>query len=369
MQNNHCPMIHNGLQIDLKRSSSAISINHCCLRPDLHNTTINNIWNNPSLIPLRKLNLENEWDPGCESCRSSEAAGFDSLRTGTLKMFGKQPTLTGPQRLDLMFDIGCNLACRTCNEFSSTYWQKHLTDNNIPFSAPTPESKVDQMIKILKTLDLSNLELVVFSGGETLLGSGYWTVVNAIAELAPHAKDKIILSFQTNGTQKVPKKYYKLIEKFHLLKLNISLDGIDQQFEYLRWPANWNQVTDNIFNLRETLPENTMFLIEETFSIFNLYYHNRLTTWAQKNFSTNRLGDITNHTSHVANGIFSLDNITQEYYHALPDNLQALIPKNWNENPVQIRHMLDQILKFDQIRNQNWTEVFPEVSAFYSKYL
>jgi sulfatase maturation enzyme AslB (radical SAM superfamily) len=361
-------MIHNGLQINLKRLSGEISINHCCLRSDQHNTTIDNIWNNPSLIPLRKLNLENKWDPGCE-CRGNETAGFDSLRTGTLKMFGKKPTLSGPQRLDLMFNIGCNLACRTCNEFSSTFWQKHLTDNNIFFSAPTPESKAEQMIEILKTLDLSNLELVVFCGGETLLGSGYWDVAETIARLVPQSKDKITLSFQTNGTQKIPKKYYKLIEEFRLLKLNISLDGIDQQFEYLRWPANWNQVTDNIFDLRETLPVNTMFLIEETISIFNLYYHDRLTTWAQKNFSTNRLGDITNHTSHVANGIFSLDNITQEYYHALPNNLQALIPRNWKENPVQIRRMLDQILKFDQIRNQNWANVFPEVHEFYASYL
>jgi hypothetical protein len=81
-------MIHNGLQINLKRLSGEISINHCCLRSDQHNTTIDNIWNNPSLIPLRKLNLENKWDPGCE-CRGNETAGFDSLRTGTLKMFGK----------------------------------------------------------------------------------------------------------------------------------------------------------------------------------------------------------------------------------------------------------------------------------------
>lgn len=369
MQNIHCPMIHNGLQIDLKSLSGAININHCCLRTDLHSTTIDNIWNNPVLQPLRKLNLENKWDPGCGSCYSNEAAGFESFRTGTLKMFGKQLTLSGPQRLDLMFDIGCNLACRTCNPYSSTYWQKHLADNNIPFSAPSPESKADQMIEILKTLDLSNLELVVFCGGETLLGSGYWSVVKAIAELAPRAQDKITLSFQTNGTQKIPEKYYNLIEKFHLLKLNISLDGIAQQFEYLRWPADWNQVTDNIFNLRETLPVNSMFLIEETISIFNLYYHDRLTAWAQENFSTNRLGDTTNHTSHIANGIFSLNNITQEYYHALPNDLKALIPNNWKENPVQIKRMLEQILQFDQIRTQNWAEVFPEVSAFYSKYL
>jgi len=367
-QDIHCPMIHNGLQINLK-ISDAININQCCLRDELYTTTINNIWSNPKLISLRKINLNNRWDPGCYQCKSNEAAGLKSFRTGTLNMFGKRQTLSGPARLDLMFDIGCNLACRTCGVDSSTYWQKHLTDNKIPFVAPTATSKAEQMIEILKTLDLTNLELVVFCGGETLLGSGYWAVVDAISKLAPQAKNKITLSFQTNGTQKIPEKYYKLIEKFHLLKLNISLDGVGQQFEYLRWPASWHQVTDNIFNLRETLPVNTMFLVEETISIFNLYYHDRLTQWTKTNFSSNRLGDVTNHTSHLAVGMYSLDQITQEYKNALPDNLQKLIPKFWKENPEQIANMVKQIKQFDQIRGQDWKKIFPEVADFYSKYL
>lgn len=369
MQNIHCPMIHNGLQINLKTISNEIRINHCCLRGDLHPASIDNLWNNSALAPLRKINLENKWDPGCSSCKNNEAAGLESFRTGTLQMFGRKETLSGPQRLDLMFDIGCNLACRICDEFSSTFWQKHLTDNGIFFSAPSTESKSEQMIEILKNLDLSNLELVVFCGGETLLGSGYWAVAEAIAKLAPQAKDKITLSFQTNGTQKIPEKYYKLIEQFHLLKLNISIDGIEDQFEYLRWPANWNQVTDNIFNLRETLPVNNMFLIEETISIFNLFYHHKVEDWAKNNFSTNRLGDVTNHTTHLATGVFNLGNITQEYRDSLPKNLQKLIPPTWKENPEKIKRMIGQILKFDQIRGQNWAKTFPELPAFYYKYL
>jgi sulfatase maturation enzyme AslB (radical SAM superfamily) len=364
----HCPMIHNGLQINFK-SFNQLAINHCCLRHDLFTTTVDNIWTNPKLFPLREINKKNQWDNGCYQCQSNEAAGIESFRSGTLKMFGKKETLSGPQRLDLLFDIGCNLACRSCGPRESTYWQKHLIDNNISFIAPSPHSKIDQVIKALHALDLTHLELVVFCGGETLLGSGYWTVAEEITKLCPHAKEKITLSFQTNGTQEIQQKYYELIEKFNLIKLNISLDGIGQQFEYLRWPASWNQVTDNIFRLRETLPFNTMFLIEETVSIFNLFYRNKLEMWAKNNFKTNRLGDVIDHTSHNAHGIFNLTNITQEYYTALPDKLKLLIPKSWTENPQQIEIMLKEMAKFDQIRKQDWTKIFPEVASFYSRYL
>ena len=53
--------------------------------------------------------------------------------------------------------------------------------------------------KVLESLDLSNLEMVVFCGGETLMGNAYWQVAEAIADMCPHSKEKTTLSFQTNG--------------------------------------------------------------------------------------------------------------------------------------------------------------------------
>jgi sulfatase maturation enzyme AslB (radical SAM superfamily) len=362
----HCPMIHGGLTINLKTSNTdKIAVANCCLRKTVDVDPVN-IWTNPALIPIRELNNKNVWAEGC-NCQYIEATGQDSFRTGSLKMFGKQKNLVGPQRLDLMFDIGCNLACRTCGPHSSTSWQKHLIDNKIQSNFTiTAESKAEEMIRIIKTLDLSELKLVVFCGGETLLGNGYWRVAETIAKLTN--PQNITLSFQTNGTQFVDKKHYELIEKFHLVKLNISLDGTEKQFEYLRWPASWSQVTENIIRLKECLPVNTMFLIEETISIFNCYYHNQVSSWVKDNFSTNRLGDKVDHTKHLAHGIFSINNLSKEYKEALPKETAKLVAANWEENPEKILVMLKEIQKFDSIRQQNWHNVFPEVALFYKKF-
>lgn len=366
----HCPMIHGGLQINLKNSKTDVQINHCCLRNDLTTVPIaTDLWASPVLTPLRALNIQNKWDPGCRSCQGNELAGLTSFRSGTLEMFGDKKNLTGPQRLDLMFDIGCNLACRSCGPAASTYWQRHLADNNISYIAPSKQTRVADMIAILKTLDLSNLKLVVFCGGETLLGSGYWEVAQVLADIVPNAQNQLTLSFQTNGTQSIDERYYSLIEKFHLVKLNISLDGVGKQFEYLRWPASWQQVVDNIMHMRETLPVNVMFLIEETMSVFNLFYQDRLGSWVANNFASNKLGDIVNHTRHRANGIFSLSNLSQEYVDSLKGtNLAHLIIPTWKENPGLIRQMIKEIDRFDYIRNQSWKEVFPEVYEFYSRF-
>ena len=370
-QDIHCPMIHGGLEIRLVNNSDKIEIEQCCLL-STPNYTVDpkNLWNNQVLIPLRQLNESNQWSPGCWPCLSNEKAGLPSFRTGLLEKFGVKKNLSGPQILDLMFDVSCNLACRSCGPGASTFWQRHLKENKIEFRSTSPVSRADDMIAILKTLDLSNLEMVIFAGGETLMGNAYRRVAEAIADMCPHAKDKITLSFQTNGTQSISEKYFDIIDKFHLIKLNISLDGINERFEYLRWPASWNQVVDNINNLKETLPVNSMFLIEETISIFNLYYHDELAQWAKNNFAANRLGDIVNHTTHLAHGIYSLDNLPQKYIDSLRGkNIYNLIPVDQIENTVSIQQMIDEIQKFDRIRNQDFVKTFPEVAEFYSDYL
>lgn len=271
--------------------------------------------------------------------------------------------LSGPARIDLKFDKSCNLACRTCGTWSSTYWQKYLQQ-----PVTTSQSK-EKVIATLKRLDLSNLRMLVFCGGETLLGQEYWDVAEWLGDNVPNAKQQLTLCFQTNGTQPIHPRNHDIIEKFFLVKLHFSLDGMGEKFEYLRWPASWLQVTDNILNIRDTVPSNTMFLVEETISIFNLAYLDELDAWIKQNFTTNREGDPVNHTRHMANGIFALDNCSQEYVDWASDKMvKNFINKNWKESPMQITSMLKEIATHDQMRQQQFSSVFPEVAEFYQRW-
>lgn len=364
-------MLHGGLQINLKQNQQDfVYFQHCCLRSSSKIAlTGTDLWNHPSLIPLRELNDQGKWDPGCWTCQGNELAGLSSFRTSMIEKFGDKRPVTGPQRLDLMFDISCNLACRSCGPGLSTFWQQHLKENNISFHAPKPDSRVDDMIELLSKMDLSNLRMVVFCGGETLLGQGYWRVAKAIADMVPNAKNQLEICFQTNGTQSIAERNYEIIEKINLVKLHVSLDGIGEQFEYLRWPASWQQVSENIINLRDNLPANVMFTVEETYTIFNLFYRQRLQQWLDNNFSTNRLGDVTSHTQHIAVGIFGLENLTKEYIENLTGDIRNIINPNWKESPEKIAAMIKEIEKFDAIRGQSWQKTFPEVAGFYSRYL
>jgi sulfatase maturation enzyme AslB (radical SAM superfamily) len=271
--------------------------------------------------------------------------------------------LSGPARIDLMFDKSCNLACRTCSTEHSTFWQKYLQQ------PVTPSHSKEMVISALKRLDLSNLRMLVFCGGETLLGQEYWDVAEWLGDNVPNAKQQLTLCFQTNGTQPIHPRNYDIIEKFFLVKLQVSLDGFGPRFEYLRWPASWSQVTDNILTLRDTVPSNVMFLVEETVSIFNLAYLHELDTWVKQNFRTNREGDPVDHTRHLAKGTFKLENCSQEYVDWTSDlPLRRYIGAGWKESSQQIQFMLNEIHKHDHMRQQQFSLIFPQVAEFYQRW-
>jgi sulfatase maturation enzyme AslB (radical SAM superfamily) len=364
-------MIHGGLNLDLRYHQPMAQ--HCCLRQNLSPIDPStNFWHDKNFIPLRDKNKSEEWDPGCNNCRLLEQSGYISFRQGMNQGLALQDRteLSGPARIDLMFDISCNLACRTCGDYSSTFWQKHLKDNGFETQAIASSVSSDRVIQIFQQLDLTNLRQVVFCGGETLLGQAHWEVADWLAHNVPNAKQQLTLCFQTNGTQPINIRNHDTINKFFLVKLHVSLDGIGSRFEYLRWPASWSQVTDNIMTMKETLPSNVMFLIEETISIFNLAYLDELDTWAKQNFVTNKEGDPVNHTRHMAKGIFSLDHCSQEYIDwCVQKRKHSLIPTHWSESAPNIKAMLTQISKFDHTRNQSFARVFPEVAAFYHRFM
>jgi len=372
-KNIHCPMIHGGLNINLKSQNNTLRFNQCCL-----STTelqmpqqIEQLWQSEKLQSIRQINDSNVWLEGCWECQRVEDAGIKSFRQSMIEGLGTKKNLSGPQRIDLLFDRSCNLACRTCGPYSSTLWEKHLRDNNLAINMSYDATdNVATIKKVLTTLDLSNLKQIQFCGGETLLGNTYWNTAQLIAELIPDAKDKILLGFQTNGTQPIEEKYYHIIEKFNLVKFMISIDGTHDRFEYLRWPAQWNQVVDNILAIREKAPGNVMFFVQECTSNLNLFYFNEVGNWIKNNFNSNRFGDKVDHSTQLAiHDYLDVNIITQEYYDAIKGTEMAqFISPAWQENPEKIQRFIAETEKFDRIRGEDWKKTFPEVANFYSRY-
>lgn len=88
--------------------------------------------------------------------------------------------------------------------------------------------------------EIKHLRIV---GGEPL-------IINEIIEITDYIikhgePENFSLSMSTNGTV-FDQRFFENASKLKRLVLGVSLDGMHQLFEYIRFPAKWDQVTKNI---------------------------------------------------------------------------------------------------------------------------
>jgi len=154
-------------------------------------------------------------------------------------------------------------------------------------------------------------------------------------------------------------------EKFHCIVFAVSVDGVDQQFDYIRWPLTWYKVSQNLYRIKQDKISNVMFRIEFTVNFLNAWYFNTVENWVKDHFAHNAFGDATDINLHLCEGhifdpAFMPETLrqavlkkysTQHKIHRLVQNLPVKQSK-------QFFHFAD---TWDQIRSNNWREAFAEI--------
>jgi MoaA/NifB/PqqE/SkfB family radical SAM enzyme len=97
-----------------------------------------------------------------------------------------------------------------------------------------------------------------------------WNVLETAVKLG-YSKN-IELHYATNGTH-WPKEYVDIFKHFRHLNLNFSIDGIGKHFEYMRYPANWEEAQQNMEYAREFKKSHHDMQLSwcSTLSILNIY--------------------------------------------------------------------------------------------------
>jgi MoaA/NifB/PqqE/SkfB family radical SAM enzyme len=145
--------------------------------------------------------------------------------------------------------------------------------------------------KILKEI-APHIHLLNVTGGEPLINNDFISYCHYLIE-AGYPKD-IILSFHTNLTV-VPKKFLPIWREFKYVVVKISIDAVEDDYEYIRYPGKWSIVSKNIEEVLEISKELTNLWIEihSVFSSFNVHAIPKLIEYFSK-FSHNRFVNFPN---------------------------------------------------------------------------
>jgi sulfatase maturation enzyme AslB (radical SAM superfamily) len=313
--------------INIVVRQNLLEISPCCISPGRSADAVDFL-NNEYLVSLRNEISTGELPTACSSCKNAEDAGLTSRRQGSNSwykdhgLYNKDVELI---RMDYWTGDTCNLACVICGPFYSSVWKQEL---GLPVELQ--KSTVNQF---WKTIDLSKIQFIHFNGGEPLLSKEHVKFLHAIEH-----KENVHLNYNTNGTILPSKELLDLWKQFKLVQLDISIDDIEERFEYQRYPAKWNQVTANLQWYINNAPHNCMFATNTSVGILNHSALARLEEWLQTNFHTTRFTDPIEHRQQFTNGIFSL--------------------KDADKRKSRIISTLDSI---DQRRNTDWRATFPEL--------
>jgi len=267
------------------REDGAIKI--CCRSQPvayIQDESLEEAWNNSTMLKVREQVLNNERPDVCKACFDLEDQGVQSLRQRHIKpLIPESRVNLYPDALDKLeddysmpFDIPtmeiklnnlCNLKCRMCNPLDSTSWtdwneveEFYEKENN--FLAPLIKEKVNRPGQYIGPFDnstnwwtsfdklLPHFRRVEFAGGEPLMDPTHFKILNA---LSPYGNN-IEIKYATNGTKfgiNKTENVYKYWPRFNSIALNISIDGIEDSYEYIRGNGNWLQLIENIKKFKE----------------------------------------------------------------------------------------------------------------------
>lgn len=284
---------------------------------------------------------------------------------------------------DIRFSNICNMKCRTCNSGYSSMWEAE--DLKFDLRGPTANNNelpelVDEIIS-----HIPHMEHAYFAGGEPLITDDHYVILE---EMIRQGRTDINLIYNTNlsNLNFKNKDIISLWEKFdNNVEVFASLDHYGKRAEYIRSGTKWDQIEDNIRILNAV--NNVHFCITTTTSVFNyltldefMQYFLDNDLWPNgawqlnpvwhplcfspvalpqdlKDQARERLQRQIEHCFEVLGNEQAGKSMLHEarnFYH-MPESNQI-----W---PDQQQDFIAEIQRVDQIRDENFEDVFPELRS------
>jgi hypothetical protein len=342
-------------------------------------------WLHPELEKLRGKFLKGEQPSECKRCWDEENAGIPSLRQRTNEMYGNEPPANwknGPKEVVIKTSNVCNIACRTCAGWdSSYYWPEgkyytevykttRLDKNGIREPGNDfvqNRNKMYHNSNLWEIKNLSNLEKFSFFGGEPLLDKQHAILLKKVID-ADRAKNTTL--FYSTNCQQIGSHYEHLWKQFKRVELFFSIDGIGKQFEYLRWPGDWEKTKRNIdwfLELPNKYPDTEWYFQgSQCISLLNIADYQPTTDWLIETLGAVYY-NIVDHPRH-----YRMTNLPEWAKQELIPTIQDYGIHNYLTlekcNTAELEQMIVWTKRQDLYRKQNYPDVFPNTFEYIKDY-
>jgi MoaA/NifB/PqqE/SkfB family radical SAM enzyme len=317
--------------------------------------------------------LQQQWPKGCKRCQAEEQHGIKSKRQLDSEMLDKHyadydldsnTTLTA----SVAFGNTCNLKCVTCGSYASSKWKAEYSEiaginfDHVQFYKKDFANKFVEKFPHIIHLDVP--------GGEPLL-SGVDEQKKILELYIKSGQSSLMnLHYTTNASIFPDQDWWDLWKEFANVDIQISVDGVNQRYEYIRFPASWEQLNssvDQYLEKKQHMP-NLQLSVCHTVSIYNIYYIDEFLKWCYSKKLFNPWLNKVHTPPHLRPTVWP-----KETRLAIADHLRQSRYKNmksWitllesGDDSVHFELFKERLKKHDEYRGVDFCKTFPELAPF-----
>lgn len=357
------------------------AISPCCkfqtaeypIKFNLQTNSIEEYKNSKFLTDIKQEFINGEWPAGCVRCRNEEENNIESKRILDYLRWkdaynSVELTQTEFLTASIAFGNTCNLTCITCNSHSSSRWYQEYKDIyniEILHFKFYKENFVKDFIALAPKLIHIDVP-----GGEPFL-SGIKEQQELLAYYINTKQSvNITLHYTTNATIFPDNTWWELWQHFKEVDIQLSIDGVNERYEYIRYPGVWSTIVDHTtrYLKKEQQLFNIRLSVSHTVSAYNIFYLDEFFDWCYDvGLPRPWLGSVHN-PPHMRPTVWPVkikNIITKKLSASQHKDVQtwSMLLKNTNDSKF-FEAFKEKVQKHDQYRGLDFKKVFPELSTF-----
>jgi organic radical activating enzyme len=338
---------------------------------DLKNDAIEDILLGSTNVSAQQHIVDNQPVSTCHTCYDLEGdkTGFNIIsdRIFYIRELKKVPTDTYQpgnfdlQTVDVRWTNLCNFSCVYCGPDFSSKWAAELGEY-----LDTPTDAQTQQFKNYIFDNAHKLKHVYLAGGEPLLMKENEELLDLLKSTNPGVN----LRINTN-LSKVDTRVFEKICEFEHVHWTVSVETIEEEFEYIRHGGRWTDFLDNLNTIKKLdhrISFNMLHFLLNYQSVFgcvdflkNLGFHDNsyiIGAMAEPFYLNIRhLPDtVLNSVKHMIQ-----EKINQHPGYLLEDSYRNMLAYLSTPFEKNLKHSFEELSKLDQRRGLNSRDVFKEL--------
>ena len=340
---------------------------------------------------IRQSMLDGEKHSYCSRCWKMEPNSFRATNNINFPdTFGKiiennSTDVMALETLTLAIGNQCNLNCRMCSPDASSMLEKEwgredkhplgrsitLRPDIIVSDAGIEESflKDPRFLDFIKNNGKDLKDIYMFGGEPFIIIEEHLTFLQALVDIG--SSKNITLRYSTNGTNTNLRRFTELWSHFKEIQIQVSCDGMEEVYDYIRWPSKWTKMKENLSYFAELKRNHNIFTsVACTMQNLTLEQADKFEKFIEEEYNLGIYYIPVDHPQEFSLKTVPIGVLQKIYSNTPTERIKNIIQgyiDNYNESEsvVAYNDMLKVVKWQDNYRNQQLHDFFPTIDEWF----